>query len=379
MRHLASIIVIVLLVGGARAHGLTEAEARHQLATAGIALWPAGVKADSYRPPYSNLQQEPDGTLRLYLRDKTLTDLSVLADIPISSLYLDTPQVKDLTPLSRLPLVTLTLRCHPDADVSPLRGKQLRSLSISGMQVHDLSFLRGMPLEQLGFNPYIVTNGLDIVTSLPHLDSIGTMVDGGDGQGWTKAAFGLKLRHGGFRPDTTIGPPPDTASVLSAPILVTLTTHAGYVPVPVDWDLTILSNRMVLLMIRDWGEGGVSMIPVKRSMLSVAQLQTLRRCLADSGYFSLPRVLGDDTLDSSSRTVSVRVGDYQRTIIIRDLSSRLVHNDPQLADAKRLITVWQVILSFVELPKGCLDFSEEDRAVMKWGGPNESVSTQRTP
>ena len=370
MQRLAPIIVIVLLVGCARTHCQTEAEARHQLATAGIALWPAGAKADSYRPPYSNLRQEPDGTLRLYLRDKTLSDLSVLAGIPISSLYLDTPQVKDLTPLSRLPLVTLTLRCHPDADVSPLRGKPLHSLYLGSLPVRDLSFLNGMPIKKLWFNPYVVTNGLDFVVNAPHLNYIVTCTEDDTSQAWTKAAFRLKLQQGGFRPDTTVGAPPDTAAILSAPVSVNLTSDLVLVSGKRNWDLSISSDGMVLLMIHDCGEGGVPVIPVKHFKLSAAQLQALRRCLADSGYFSLPRVLGDDTLDSSSRTVSVRVGDYQRTIIIRDLSSRLVHNDPQLADAKRLITVWQVIRSFVELPKGCLDFSEEDRAVMKWGGPN---------
>jgi hypothetical protein len=98
----------------------------------------------------------------------------------------------------------------------------------------------------------------------------------------------------------------------------------------------------------------------------------LRQCIASNAYHTLDSIYGDNIIDASSRTLSIRVGNCQRTIKIRAFHNRVVGNDPQLVAAKRLLRIWQMIQSFVTVPQECLDFAEEDQKVMEWKAPNKA-------
>ena len=369
MRFHVTTSLLALFLGCATTMGMSETEARQQFAKADIVLWPPGTEADAYSPPYSYLKRGPDGAFKLYLRHKSLTNLSVLAGMPISDLRLRTPRVQDLAPLSRLPLVKLSLTCHPDADISPLQGRAIRSLAIEYMRVRDLAFLKGMPLEKLWFNPYIVTNGIDIVVSNPKLDHIVTCSPHDDRQSWNRKAFLARQRRWNFRSDST-GPPPERSAILTSPVSVCATTFAGYTMAR-EWELTVLPNGKLFFVTAERGEGGKRVPREQMASLSEEQLQALRRCIARNSYHTLGSIYGDNIVDASSRSLSVRVGNYQQTVTIQAFHNRLNGNDPQLADAKRLLRIWQMIESLVRLPDECIDFSKEDKKVMEWKAPNK--------
>ena len=369
MRLLIASVAVVLLIGSVTASAMSDADARQKLAKAGIVLWPPDKEADPYSPPYSYLEQEKDGTFTLYLRDESLADLSVLSGVPISDLHLRAPRVRDLAPLAQLPLIKLSLTCHPEAAISPLRGKAIRSLDIAYMGVRDLAFLKGMPLEELWFNPYVVTNGMDIVVSNPQLDHVVTCSPHDDRQSWNHETFLAKQERWGFRPDST-GPTPDQSTILTSSVSVCATTFAGYTTAR-EWELTVLPDSKQFFVKNDYGDDS-KRVPREHGLsLSEDQMQELRRCIATNGYHTLDLIYGDNIIDASSRTLSVRVGNFQRTIKIQDFHNRLNQNDPQLLHAKRLIRIWQMIQSFVKLPDDCLDFSEDDQKVMEWKAPNK--------
>lgn len=370
MRLLIASGLAVLLIGCVTASAMSDGEARQKLAKAGIVLWPPDREADPYSPPYSYLKQEKDGTFRLYLRDESLADLSVLAGVPISDLHLRAPRVRDLAPLAQLPLMKLSLTCHPETTISPLRGRAIRSLDIAYMGVRDLAPLKGMPLEELWFNPYIVTNGMDIVVSNPELDYIVTCSPHDDRQSWNRETFLAKQERWGFRPDST-GHPPDQSAILTSSLSVCATTFAGFTTAR-QWELTVLPDGRLFFLTHDYGDDGKHTPRERTVSLSTNQLQALRQCIASNAYHTLESIYGDNIIDASSRTLCIRVGNQQRTIKIQAFHNRLNGNDPQLLDAKRLLRVWQMIQSFVTLPQDCLDFAEDDQKVMEWKAPNKA-------
>ncbi len=368
MRRLIAIGFVVVVVGCVTASAISDDAARQMLAKARIVLWPPDREADPYSPPYSYLKQEKDSTFRLYLRDESLVDLSVLAGVPISDLHLRAPRVRDLAPLAELPLTKLSLTCHPEVAISPLRGKAIRSLDIAYMRVRDLAPLKDMPLEELWFNPYIVTNGMDTIISNPQLDYVVTCSPHDDRQSWNRETFLAKQERWGFRPDST-EPPPDQSTILTSSVSVCATTFAGFTTAR-QWELTVLPDGRLFFLTDDYGDDGKRTPRERTVSLSTDQLRALRQCIVSNAYHTLDSVYGDSIIDASSRTLSIRVGNHQRTIKIQAFHNRLVGNDPQLLDAKRLLRVWRMIQSFVTLRQGCLAFADEDQKVMEWKAPN---------
>jgi serine/threonine protein kinase len=80
-----------------------------------------------------------------------LQNLTLLKEMPLTSLAVDCRHVRDLTPLKDLPLTTLTLTwCGQLRDLTPLQGLKLNSLKLwNGGQLHDLAPLRKLPLTTL--------------------------------------------------------------------------------------------------------------------------------------------------------------------------------------------------------------------------------------
>lgn len=315
------------------------------------------------------------GYFRLYIRSDSLTNVSVLSSMPISNLSLECPQLVDLTPLSQLPLTELSLECHPNADISFVRGKRLRSLDIAYMQVRDLSVVKGMPLEKFWFNPYIVTNGLDLVAASPRLDTIVTCTSDDNRQCWSRKAFVAKQEFWGFRPDSA-GEPPTAAAILSEPLSLYMTTYAGYTGAR-EWEFTVQASREAVLTVDDYCSSTAKR--TKSMRLSAEQIAALRNTIAENSFYTLETSYGDNIIDASSRALSVRVGPYQRTILIRDFHNRLVANDSQLASAKQLLKIWGTLVSVANIPQDCLDWTEDDAKVLEWKAPNQASEATSEP
>lgn len=366
----------VLLVGCTTVPRLPEASVRLSLAEAGIELLPPGVDADTYLFPHSFLEQESNGFFRLYIRDQSLTNITVLSKMPISGLTLDCPKLMNLAPLSEIPLKRLGLTCHPDADLSFVRGKPLHSLDIAYMRVRDLSMFKGMPLEKLWFNPSIVTNGLDFVVSSPRLDLIVTCTSDDNRKIWSKKTFLAKLHLWGFRPDSA-AEPPTTAAILSEPFSLCMTTYAGFTSA-LMWEFTLQTNRQAVLMVDNYGERSRELVKrTKNMLLSVEQLAAVKKIITENQFFTLETHYGDDIIDASSRALSVRIGDYQKTILIRHFNNRLVANDDQLESAKQLLKIWETLIFIADIPEGCLDWTEDDAKVLEWKSPNKALEVPR--
>ena len=111
-----------------------------------------------------------DGTFSVDLSKLPISDLSMLAGLPVSFLDLERCPVSDLAPLAGLPLHKLHImetqvsdlralanaplegldaRGCPIEDLRPLQGRPLSQLDISATKVRDLAPLRGAPLKWL--------------------------------------------------------------------------------------------------------------------------------------------------------------------------------------------------------------------------------------
>jgi hypothetical protein len=139
-----------------------------------------------------------------------------------------------------------------------------------------------------------------------------------------------------------------------------------------EWELTVLADGRLFFVTHHRGDDGKRTSREHTASLSKDQLHALRQCIASNAYHTLDSIYGDNIIDASSRTLSIRVGNCQRTIKIRAFHNRVVGNDPQLVAAKRLLRIWQMIQSFVTVPQECLDFAEEDQKVMEWKAPNKA-------
>jgi len=86
---------------------------------------------------------------RLHCGHNSISDLTPLAGTRLHQLDVSFTKVADLSPLKGLPLETLSLQGTPVRDLTPLRGMALRSLNLMWTEVSDLSALDGMPLQDL--------------------------------------------------------------------------------------------------------------------------------------------------------------------------------------------------------------------------------------
>lgn len=97
--------------------------------------------------------------VRLQLVNNPVEDLSVLRGMPLQRLGLDRTLVSDLSPLTDMSLTDLTAASTGVSDLSPLAGMPLRQLRISHTPVADLSPLRGLArLDQLDIEGSAITD-----------------------------------------------------------------------------------------------------------------------------------------------------------------------------------------------------------------------------
>ena len=130
------------------------------------------------RPWETRLLVRADGQLKLDLSDLPISNLSLLAEMPIAELNLrNCEHVQDLSPLRALPLRSLTLDGTRAGDLSPLKNLKLEELSIAGAPVEDLSPLAGHSLRRLDCSNTSLTNFSALAqTRLESLSLSGTSV-----------------------------------------------------------------------------------------------------------------------------------------------------------------------------------------------------------
>ena len=88
-----------------------------------------------------------------------LCDLSPLQGLELlACLSCDYTDVSDLSPLAEMPLSTLSCRHTRVTSLEPLRGRKLGSLRIDGTRIADLSPLAGMPIDLLSCSETPVSN-----------------------------------------------------------------------------------------------------------------------------------------------------------------------------------------------------------------------------
>ncbi|MBA4388871.1 MAG: hypothetical protein C0404_12885 [Verrucomicrobia bacterium] len=107
----------------------------------------------------------------LIIDNAPVSDLSPISDLKLSRLDLDTASVSNLSPVRGMSLTRLDLGTSRVQDLSPLKGMPIRWLRLDS-SVRDLSPLQGMPLRQLYFYIDSITNGLEVLKSIPTLEII---------------------------------------------------------------------------------------------------------------------------------------------------------------------------------------------------------------
>ena len=94
----------------------------------------------------------------LELRNTSVANLEPLRGMPLAKLILESSPISNLEPLQGRPLVYLALSGTKASDLQPLTGMPLRHLNISFSAVSDLSPLAGMPLNYLNIGGTRVTD-----------------------------------------------------------------------------------------------------------------------------------------------------------------------------------------------------------------------------
>jgi len=132
----------------------------------------------------------------LHLQDTPVTDLSVLEGMPLKQLNLKGVAVSDMTLFSKMPLSTLWLLETGVSDISPLSALSLESLdlqdtmvsdlsalahmttlrrlNIAGTEVSDIRPVTGLKLDRIFLSPDEITQGMDELRKIPSLGKIGT-------------------------------------------------------------------------------------------------------------------------------------------------------------------------------------------------------------
>jgi Leucine-rich repeat (LRR) protein len=108
----------------------------------------------------------------LNLHGTTVKDLSPLGKTSLKTLYLFCPKVDDISPLEGLPLEYLHLGCPKVTDVAALRGMPLNTLFITGTGIRDVSSLEGLPLEFLFVDLKRITRGIETLREMKSLKHI---------------------------------------------------------------------------------------------------------------------------------------------------------------------------------------------------------------
>ena len=108
--------------------------------------------------------------MRLDLSNNPISDLSALEGMPLRELFLENTRVTDLSPIEGSPLIQIFLNKTRVSSIKPLKGMPLKNIYLPDTRVKDLSPLRGMAtLEGLWLNDTPVENieplrGLPLVT-----------------------------------------------------------------------------------------------------------------------------------------------------------------------------------------------------------------------
>ena len=135
----------------------------------------------------------------LYLQDTPVTDLSVISGMPLRELNLKNVRVSDAAPFTQLPLSTLWLPGTEVADISPLQLLSLESLdiqdtpvsdlralakmtslkrlNIAGTQVTDVKPITGLRLHRIILTPDRITDGMSELRNMKSLGQIWTSHD----------------------------------------------------------------------------------------------------------------------------------------------------------------------------------------------------------
>ena len=169
MKHLALLIVVVVLVGGCG-----EAKVVPNSPEAKAAL-EAAIRKATNKPEGELTKADLEKGKELHVRGKKLTDVSVLAGLTeLKTLNLSFNKLTDLSPLAGLKQIEeLDLRSNQLTDVSALAGlKQLETLDLGFNQLTDVSSLAGLKrLKELDLgNNNLTDKQLKNLAGLKHLE-----------------------------------------------------------------------------------------------------------------------------------------------------------------------------------------------------------------
>lgn len=116
----------------------------------------------------------------LNLCDTPLQNLDTVKTMQLGTLWMRNTNVKGLGPLADHGLVSLDVEGSAVNDISALsKMTTLKRLNIARTEVTDLSSLAGLSLERLIFTPSKIENGIEVIRSMPSLQTIDTSFDGG--------------------------------------------------------------------------------------------------------------------------------------------------------------------------------------------------------
>ena len=151
-------------------------------------------RLDAMGIKYKSLHVGSNGSCYLNLSGMVITDLSPLAELPLTHLCLQgchaitmfsplkdmsltwlnlcRTRIKDLTPPAKLPLSHLDLHRTGTNNLKALQGVPLRSLDIRFTKITDVSPLKEMLLEELSLYPRRIEQGLQSLRGIASLKKI---------------------------------------------------------------------------------------------------------------------------------------------------------------------------------------------------------------
>ncbi|MBI1372346.1 MAG: hypothetical protein GC159_06240 [Phycisphaera sp.] len=129
-----------------------------------------------------------------------VSDISALEGMPLEMLWLNDSPVEDISVLERAPLVSITLKGTKVKDISVVRTMpKLERLHIADTPITDLTPLAELPLTRLVFTPKNITAGIKDVRRIGSMQQIGTMFGDPDSDLTDPITFWKKYDEGAFK------------------------------------------------------------------------------------------------------------------------------------------------------------------------------------
>ena len=144
---------------------------------------------------------------------------------------------------------------------------------------------------------------------------------------------------------TTRKHPPTDVAIRKMPLTISA-SEVGRFATGYSWHLSVNSAGQADLTIDDRRKGRI-----RQFIVNDKQLNHLRELLIFHSFFSMDDEYGKIVPDGSTRTITITVGDFTKTVRIHYLMNWQIHDRPKLRDPVRTLHVWMLIRNWFHFPE----------------------------